>query len=188
MKALGIVGSPRKGGNTEYLMTHALKSLAEEGIDTEIVLLAGRNIGHCKGCYSCQKLHRCVIEDDLAPIFEKMKVSDAIILGSPVYFSAASSLMKAFMDRTGLIARYDNQLFKGKCGGPLVVGRRAGHNAAFGQMNYWFQMLGFFMAGSSYWNIAYGRDKGEVASDKEGLDTVWEFGKSMAQLLKATRG
>jgi multimeric flavodoxin WrbA len=187
MKALGIVGSPRNGGNTEYIMKHTLESLAEEGIETELVLLAGRTIGHCQACYACQKEHRCVIDDDLGPIFERMKAADAIILGTPVYFSAASSLMKAFMDRTGLVARYSGQLFKGKCGGPLVVGRRAGHNAAFGQMNYWFQMLGFFMAGSSYWNIAFGKDKGEVAGDKEGLETAWDFGKSMAQLMKAVR-
>jgi len=188
VKALGIVGSPRKGGNTEFVMKHTLKAIAEEGIETELVTLADLNIGHCIACYACQKEHRCIIDDDLEPVLEKMKAADGIILGTPVYFSAASSLIKALMDRTGMVARYSGDIFKGKVGGPLVVGRRAGHNFAFAQMNYWYQILGFFMTGSSYWNVAFGKDRGEVAQDKEGLDTDWSFGKNLAQLMKATRG
>jgi multimeric flavodoxin WrbA len=116
-----------------------------------------------------------------------MKATDGIILATPVYFSAASSLMKAFMDRTGMVARYDGDVFKGKVGGPLVVARRAGQNFTFAQMNFWFQILQFYMTGASYWNISFGRNKGEVAQDKEGLDTAWSFGKNLAQLMKAVR-
>jgi len=187
MKVLGISGSPRKGGNSEFITAHALRAISEEGIETEMVSLAGLNIGHCIGCYACQKEHRCIIDDDLPPILEKMKAADGIILATPVYFSGASSLVKALMDRTGMVARYSDSLFKGKVGGPLVVGRRAGHNFAFAQMNYWFQILDFFMTGSSYWNVAFGKDKGEVAQDKEGLDTIWNFGKNVARLVKAVR-
>jgi multimeric flavodoxin WrbA len=187
MKVLGISGSPRKGGNSEFITAHALRAISEEGIETEMVSLAGLNIGHCIGCYACQKEHRCIIDDDLPPILEKMKAADGIILATPVYFSGASSLVKALMDRTGMVARYSDNLFKGKVGGPLVVGRRAGHNFAFAQMNYWFQILDFFMTGSSYWNVAFGKDKGEVAQDKEGLDTIWNFGKNVARLVKAVR-
>jgi multimeric flavodoxin WrbA len=187
MKVLGISGSPRKGGNSEFITAHALRAISEEGIETEMVSLAGLNIGHCIGCYACQKEHRCIIDDDLPPILEKMKAADGLILATPVYFSGASSLVKALMDRTGRVARYSDSLFKGKVGGPLVVGRRAGHNFAFAQMNYWFQILDFFMTGSSYWNVAFGKDKGEVAQDKEGLDTIWNFGKNVARLVKAVR-
>jgi multimeric flavodoxin WrbA len=188
MKALGIVGSPREGGNCEFVTRHTLRAIAEEGIETELITLSGLNIGHCTGCYACQKEPRCIIEDDLEPIYEKMKRADGIILATPVYFSAASSLMKAFMDRTGMVARYSGDAFKGKAGGPLVVGRRGGHNFVFAQMNYWFHLLQFYMTGASYWNIAFGRAKGEVAEDKEGLDTAWSFGKNLATLMKATRG
>lgn len=187
MKALGISGSPRVGGNCELLTKHTLKSLAEEGIETEYLSLAGLAIGHCTGCYACQKEQRCIIEDDLQPIYEKMLSADGIILATPVYFSGVCSLMKAFMDRTGMVARYSNDAFKGKAGGPLVVGRRGGQNATFAQMNYWFHLLQFFMTGASYWNIAFGRAKGEVAEDKEGMDTAWSFGKNLAQLMQALR-
>ncbi|NLE95714.1 MAG: flavodoxin family protein [Dehalococcoidia bacterium] len=185
MKALGISGSPRSGGNCEFLTQHTLKALAEEGIETEFISLAGLSIGHCTGCYACKNEHRCIIEDDLAPIYEKMLAADGIILATPVYFSSASSLMKAFMDRTGMIARYGGNPFKGKAGGPLVVGRRGGQNFTLAQMNYWFHLLQFYMTGASYWNIAFALGKGEVAQDKEGMDTAWSFGKNLAGLIKA---
>jgi len=188
MKALGISGSPRPGGNCEYLTQHALRSLAEEGIETEYLSLAGLEIGHCTGCYACQNEPRCIIEDDLAPVYDKMLAADGLILTTPVYFGSASSLMKAFIDRTGMIARSNGDLFKGKVGGPLVVGRRGGQNFTLAQMNYWFHLMQFYMTGADYWNIAFGRAKGDVVQDKEGLDTAWSFGKNLAQLMKATRG
>jgi hypothetical protein len=48
----------------------------------------------------------------------------------------------------------------------------------------WFQILGFFIPGSTYWNMAIGREKGEVEQDEEGLETAWNFGKNMAFLIK----
>ncbi len=187
MRALGISGSPRREGNTEFITNHALRAIAEEGIETELVSLAGLTIGHCTGCYDCQKQRRCTIDDDLATVYEKMVAADCIILATPVYFSAPTSLVKAFMDRTGMVARSSDKAFKGKVGGPLVVGRRGGLNSTFAQMNYWFQILEFYMTGASYWNIAFGRNKGEVAQDQEGLDTAWSFGKNLAHLMKTTR-
>ncbi len=187
MKAIGISGSPRKEGNTEFITNHALQAIAEEGIKTELISLSGLAIGHCTGCYACQTEHRCVIEDDLAPLYDRMLAADGIILSTPVYFSASTSLMKAFMDRTGMIARQTGNAFKGKVGGPLVVGRRGGLNFTFAQMNYWFQILQFYMTGASYWNIAFGRNQGEVAQDQEGLETARSFGKNLAHLMKHLR-
>ena len=73
-------------------------------------------------------------------------------------------------------------------GGPLVVARRAGQNFTHAQLTYWFQLLGFFVAGSTYWNIAFGREKGEVSEDEEGLNTAWNFGKNIALLVKKLKG
>ena len=184
MKILGIVGSARRGGNTEILARHALTAVAAEGVETELVLLSGLEIGHCTGCLACETKGRCIIDDDLMPIYDKMLEADGIILASPVYFGASSSLIKALMDRTGYLARYQGNAFQGKVGGPLVVGRRAGMNFAFAQMNFWFQILGFFMTGAQYWNVAFGRNKGEVENDAEGLATVESFARNLAFLLK----
>ena len=187
MKAIGIVGSPRKHGNTEILTRHCLKAIAEEGIETEIVLLADKDIKPCSACMACKTKEECPIEDDLMPIYEKMKAADAIILSSPVYYGSATSLIKALMERTGYIQRWNNRAFAGKVGGPLVIARRAGKNFTFAQLTFWFQILGFFIPGSTYWNVAIGREKGEVNQDAEGLETTWNFGKNVAFLLKKLR-
>ncbi len=183
MKAIGIVGSPRKNGNTEILTRHTLKAIEEAGLDTELIRLAGRDIRPCDACMVCRNEERCPIDDDLFPIYTKMKEADAVILASPVYFGSANALLKALMDRTGYIS-YDTRPFAGKVGGPLVVARRAGQNFTFAQIMYWFHILGFFMPGSTYWNIAFGRQLGEVEEDEEGLRTAWYFGKNIVFLVK----
>ena len=184
MKVIGIVGSPRKNGNTELLTAHTLKAIAEEGLDTELIQLAGLKINPCNACMLCQNEERCSIEDDLFPIYLKMKEAQGIILASPVYYGSATALLKGLMERTGFISRWNGEPFRGKVGGPLVVARRAGKNFTFAQLTLWFQILGFFIPGSSYWNVAIGREKGEVMSDEEGLNTAWNFGKNMAFIMK----
>jgi len=187
VKAIGIVGSPRKGGNTEILTKHCLKAIAEEGLETELIPLAGLDIKPCTACMACKTKETCPIEDDLLPIYRKMKEADAIILASPVYYGSATALIKGLMERAGYISRWNGRAFAGKVGGPLVVARRAGKNFTFAQLTFWFQILGFFIPGSTYWNVAIGREKGEVEKDEEGLETAWNFGKSVAFLVKKLR-
>ncbi len=184
MKAIGIVGSPRKNGNTEILTRHTLKAIAEEGLETELIRLAGLEIKPCNACMACKTKETCPIKDDLMPLYHKMKEADAIILASPVYYGSATALIKALMERTGYIARWNGEVFAGKVGGPLVVAHRAGQNFTAAQIAYWFHILGFFMPGSTYWNIAFGREKGEVEQDEEGMRTAWNFGKNVAFLVK----
>ena len=184
MKAIGIVGSVRKNGNTEILTSHALKAIAEEGLDTELIRLADLDITPCNACMVCKDEENCPIDDDLMPIYAKMKEADAIILASPVYFGSVTALLKILMERTGYIA-YWHRTLEGKVGGPLVVARRAGQNFTLAQLDLWFQILGFFMPGSTYWNIAFGgREKGDVEKDEEGLKAAWNFGKNVAFLVK----
>jgi multimeric flavodoxin WrbA len=184
MKVIGIVGSPRKGGNTEFLTTHTLRAISEEGLDTELIRLAGLDIRPCNACMACREEEVCPLEDDMFPIYLKMKEADGIVLSSPVYFGSATAQIKALMDRTGYMSLAHGKPFSGKVGGALVVARRAGKNFTFAQLTYWFQILGFFIPGSSYWNVAIARDKGEVEHDEEGLRTAWNFGKNMAFLIK----
>ncbi len=185
MKALGISGSPRADGNSVLITNHALTAMVEEGFETEIVSLAGLTIYGCNACMACMKEERCTIEDDLMPIYEKMKEADAVIISTPVYFGSATALVKGLLERTGYIVRNNGGTFRGKVGGPLVVARRGGLTFTFAQMNYWFQTLDFYMAGVARWNIAVGRTPGEVANDKEGMHAAWNFGKSLAFLAKS---
>jgi len=187
VKAIGIVGSPRKGGNTEILVRHTLKAIEEEGLDTELVTLGDKDIKTCNACMACKKGEEtCPIKDDLWPIYLKMKESDAIIIGTPVYFSSATALIKAFTERTGYIGR-PQDAFKGKVGGPVVVARRAEQNFAHAELAYWFHINEIIVPGSNYWNVAFGTNEGDVESDEEGLKTVRHFGKNVADLVKKLR-
>ena len=184
MKVIGIVGSPRKNGNTELLTAHTLKAISEEGLDTELIRLAGLDIKPCNACMACKDQETCSIEDDLFPLYLRMKEAEGIILASPVYYGSATALIKALMERAGYISRWNGDAFRGKVGGPLVVARRAGKNFTIAQLTYWFQILGFFIPGSSYWNVAIAWEKGEVEQDEEGLKTCRNFGKNVAFLIK----
>jgi len=187
MKAIGIVGSPRKEGNTEIIATHTLKAIEEGGIDTELIRLAGLNIKPCNACMGCKEKETCPISDDLLPIYTKMKQADAIILASPVYFGSATALFKAFLERTGYIAYNNGGKFDGKVGGALVVAERSGQNFTLAELTLWLQILGFSVPSSTDWNVAFGDEKGEVKKDQEGLDTAWAFGKKIALLVKKLR-
>ncbi|MBA7483039.1 2-amino-4-deoxychorismate dehydrogenase [subsurface metagenome] len=184
MKAIGIVGSPRKNGNTEIITSHTLQAIKSEGVDTELIRLAGLDIRPCNDCKVCFQEETCSIDDDLFPIYEKMKKADAILLASPVYCGSATALMKALMERTAYITRHNGNHFTGKVGGPLVVARRAGQNFTLAQLLYWFQILGFVTPGSTYWNVAFGLEKGDIKKDEEGITTAWNFGKNIASLVK----
>ena len=187
MKALGIAGSPRKGGNCEILTTHALKAIAEEGIETELISLAGLDIRPCTGCGACSGKELCTVDDDLWPIYEKMKAADGIIISGPVYVGSLAGLTRCFMERTGYIDRNNKRVFVGKVGGPIVVARRAGQNFTLAQMTFWFQLCGFVMPTSNYWPMAIGRQKGDVVNDEEGMRTAWNLGKNAALLMKKLR-
>jgi multimeric flavodoxin WrbA len=182
MKALAIVGSPRVGGNSWVLAEACLSVIAEYGIETECVHIAGLNISGCTDCGVCKMEETCSIEDDLWPVYEKMLASQAIIISAPTYFGSAPPEIKALLDRTGFIAHRHGNRFARKVGSPISVSRRAGHNFTFAQLLQWFYINEIIVPGSSYWSIAIGRDPGEVREDKEGMRTVANLGRNIAWL------
>ena len=181
MKVIGIVGSPRVGGNTEALTRIALDEVQQEGLETELIRLAGKRIEPCDACRSCSTTGKCHIEDDFESILAKMKEAEGIILATPVYFGAATPQM------TSLISRFYStrgKPLKNKVGGPIVVGRRAGHNFTLAQLMFFFMISEMIVPGSTYWNVAFGRGKGEAARDEEGIRTIQNFGRKLAWLIK----
>jgi multimeric flavodoxin WrbA len=181
VKVVGIVGSPRLGGNTEILTRTALDEIRKEGIETELIRLAEKRILPCNGCRDCKETGECHIKDDFASVFAKMKEADGIILASPVYYGAATPQIVSLISR--FYATRDKPL-KRKVGGPIVVGRRAGHNFTLAQLMFFFMINEMIIPGASYWNIAFGRQKGDVNKDKEGIDTIKNFAHNTAWLLK----
>ena len=101
-RVLGIVGSPRKQGNTERLTDALLSGAKSAGLQTEKILLSEYEIGHCHGCLTCYPdgSARCTVHDDQMPtIVERMKRADVWVLATPIYCYGPTSLFKAFLDR-----------------------------------------------------------------------------------------
>lgn len=188
MKAIAICGSPRKGGNTEILLTRCLGVLGQHGIETELIPLRDKSLRGCTACGWCREAKdgTCRIkDDDMHPIFEKMKEARIIVVGSPVYFGSAVPELMMLLDRAGYVCRTGEQNpFSRKIGGPIVVARRAGHNFTYAQLLYWYMLNDMVVPGSIYWNIAFGRAPGEVENDEEGLRTVDRFAENLAWLAK----
>ena len=187
VKALAICGSPRKKGNTETLLRTCLGVLEEEGISVELARLAKKVILPCVACNLCAKNKdkNCAVkEDDFDEIFIKMLRADIIIVGSPVYFGSATPQVMSVLDRAGYVSRQNGNLFSRKLGGPIVVARRSGQNFTYAQLMYWYMINDMIIAGSTYWNVAFGTKPGDVASDTEGIETVKRFGHNLAWLAK----
>ena len=191
MKVVAFNGSPRKDGNTTILVNYVLDELKKEGIETELVQLAGKKIRGCVACYKCfqNKDQRCSVKDDVAnECIEKMIEAQGIILASPTYFADVTAEMKALIDRSGLVSKANDDLLKRKVGAAVVAVRRAGSIHAFDSINHFFLISQMIVPGSQYWNMAIGRDPGEVEGDEEGLQIMKTLGQNMAWLLKKTHG
>ena len=111
-KVLIISASPRKEGNSDLLCNEFARGAKEAGHDVEKIRLAEKKIAYCTGCYACQKLKRCVQNDDANELVEKMLSADVIVLATPVYFYSMDAQLKTLIDRT--VSRWsDFDRFKG---------------------------------------------------------------------------
>ncbi len=191
MKAIAFNGSARSNGNTAILINHVFQELNQEGIETELVELAGHHLRGCLACGACfkNKDRKCIIaNDELNGYVEKMAAADAIILGSPVYFADLTSELKALIDRAGMVGRANDELYKRKVGAAVVAARRGGPVHAFHSINSFFLISQMIIPGSIYWNMGFGREKGEVEKDEEGLLTMKMLGQNIAWLLQKING
>ncbi len=157
MKVLGIVGSPRKGGNTEIMVEEALAAAREAGAETEIVLVADKKIAGCDACRTCFETDKCKIKDDMQPLYEQMEAANAIILGTPVYFHNVSAQIKAIMDRTFVLLI--KMRLKGKVAAPITALRRIGAGTTRNLLYGFFLAQGMIPVRGA---AGYGSGKGEV--------------------------
>ncbi|KIH75969.1 Multimeric flavodoxin WrbA [Geoalkalibacter ferrihydriticus] len=187
MKVIAFNGSARRDGNTAALVRHVFSELEKEGIETELVQMAGERMRGCIACYKCwqRKDGRCAVTDDsVNEWIGKMAAADGIILASPTYFADITSEMKALVDRSGMTARANGEMFRRKVGAAVIAVRRGGAIHAFDSLNHFFLISQMIVPGSDYWNFGVGRDIGEVEKDEEGVATMRTLGENMAWLLK----
>lgn len=187
MKVLGINGSARKDGNTAIIIRRVFTELEKEGIETELIQLAGKKIRGCTACLKCRENmdNRCAVNNDsFNKYFEKILDADGIVLGSPTYFADMTPEMKALIDRAGYVSRANGNTLKRKVGAAVSVARRAGAMHTIDSINHLFLISQMIIPGSIYWNVVYGREKGDVETDTEGMQTMQVLGENMAWLLK----
>ena len=187
MKVVAFNGSARADGNTSMLIDTVFGELKAAGIETQKVQLAGQLIRGCTACYQCftrKDKHCSVTGDVINDCIDKMLEADGIILASPTYFSDVTAEMKALIDRSGMTARANGEMFRRKVGAAIVAVRRGGEIHAFDTLNHFFLIGQMVVPGSNYWNMAFGREKGEVRNDEEGISTMKTLGKNMAWLLQ----
>jgi multimeric flavodoxin WrbA len=189
MKVIAFNGSARKDGNTAILIREVFVELDAEGIETEMIQMAGKTIHGCTACRKCfeNKNQRCAIDNDFAnECIENMLEADGIILASPTYFADVTAEIKALIDRAGYVSRANPDMLKRKVGAAVVAVRRAGSIHTFDSINHFFLISQMIVPGSSYWNLGIGRAIGDVEQDKEGMETMRTLGRNMAWLLKRT--
>lgn len=188
MKVLAINSSARKDGNTAILINTVFEELKKEGIETEMIQFAGSIIEPCKACWACGGQNNCVHKNDMfREVYDKMLEADGIILGSPVYSANVSANMQAFLERAAVVGdmNRDGKTMKHKVGVAVAAARRGGAMQAVDAMNHFFLNHEMYVAGSTYWNMAYGQMPGDVNNDEEGLNNMRNLGQNMAFLLKA---
>jgi multimeric flavodoxin wrbA len=182
MKVLMINGSPHREGNTFLALSEIAKTLEEEGIESEIVWIGTKAVQGCIACYKCVELGRCVFQDDLYnKLLEKGEECDALVVGSPVYYAGPNGSLCALMDR---LMYSGGKNFAYKPAASVAVCRRGGASAAFDRLNKYFTILNMPVVSSQYWNLAYGREPGDVLKDGEGMQTMRTLGRNMAWMLK----
>ncbi|MFZ1896665.1 flavodoxin family protein [Methanoregula sp.] len=104
MKLLAFNGSPRKKWNTATLLEHALKGAKSEGAKTELIHLYDLDYKGCTSCFACKRIGsksygHCAVKDDLLPVFKKVEAADAILVGSPIYYSITTGETRCFLER-----------------------------------------------------------------------------------------
>lgn len=184
MRILGIVCSPRKGGNTEILVRAALEAAREAGGETELILVADMNIAPCDGCGACLKNGTCKIKDDMQMIYEQLELAEGVVLGTPVYFMNVSAQAKAIMDRT--YALLGGRKLRGKVAAAIVAARRVGAGEVLSLLYPYFMVHGMIVAGGG---IGYGMEKGDVRQGVGGspslsaLDEARAVGRNVVRMV-----
>lgn len=184
MNVFLINGSPHRDGCTNEALTIIKEQLEKYDIDSEIFWIGNRKVRGCVACGKCSDNEGyCVFTDDCAnDLFEGMKNSDGVIIGSPVYFAGPNGALCALLDRA-FYRNADRLAFKPAAA--IVSCRRGGSTVSFDRLNKYFTISQMPVVSSQYWNGVHGNTPEEVRLDKEGVQIMETLAKNMAWMLKA---
>ena len=182
MKVLLINGSPRSQGNCAHLIGEMVKTYAELGVESEVVQVGNQNVRGCLACGYCHEHGECVHKDIVNAVMPKLAEADGLVVVTPVYFGSPNGSLVSFLDRLFYSANFS---LRYKVGAAFAVARRAGTTASFDMLNKYFTIRGMPVVSGDYWNNGFGREKGEICEDKEGLRNARIVAKRMVFLMKA---
>lgn len=184
MKVLLINGSPHAHGCTAAALHEVAEKLKEHGVETELLYLGTKPMAGCIACGTCHEMGRCVFDDQVNRVLERLENYAGIVVGSPVYYAGPAGQLCAFLDR---LFYCSGGRMAGKFGAAVVSCRRGGASAAFDRLNKYFTISNMNVVGSQYWNQVHGFTPEDVRKDEEGLQTMRTLGENLAWLLKTHR-
>lgn len=182
-KVLLINGSPNEQGCTYTALSEVANTLHQNGVETELLQIGKKPIAGCIACMKCESSGKCVFDDKVNDVLEKLDEYDGIVLGSPVYYAGPAGQLCAFLDRLFFCSGQGDRM-DGKLGAAVVNCRRGGASAAFDRLNKYFTISNMPVVPSQYWNDTHGFTPEDVRKDEEGLQTMRVLGQNMAWLLK----
>lgn len=180
-KVLLINGSPNEYGCTHTALKEVADTLSKNDVKSEILYLGKKPIAGCIACGKCSRTGRCIFDDKVNTVLEKLDEYDGIVVGSPVYYAGPAGQLCAFLDR--LFFCSENRM-AGKLAASVVSCRRGGASAAFDRLNKYFGICNMHIVGSQYWNQVHGFTPDDVRKDKEGLQTMRTLAQNMTWMLK----
>ena len=181
-KVLMINGSPHQFGCTYTALKEVADTLEKNGVETEILYLGTKPVAGCIACGKCGQTGRCVFDDQVNRVLDKLDEYSGIVVGSPVYFAGPTGQICAFLDR---LFYCGGDRMKGKVAAAVVSCRRGGATAAFDRLNKYFTISNMHVAGSQYWNQIHGKTPAQAVKDLEGLQTMRTLGQNIAWLIKS---
>ena len=184
MKVLIINGSPRINGNSSKLVDELTNVFKKEKIDVEVFQIGGKAIRGCLACGYCLEKHECVIKDEVNQLAKSFDESDGLVIVSPVYYGSANGSIISLLDRLFYSSNFDKRF---KVGAAFAIARRAGTTATFDELNKYFTIAQMPIASGRYWNNGFGREKGQIEKDEEGLQNAQIVAKNMVFLMKAIK-
>lgn len=186
MKVLVFNGSAHINGCTARALTELENTLHDNGVDTERINIANRDIRGCIACNHCREHGQCVFNDIVNETAPKFAKADGIVVGTPVYYAHANGQAIAFLDRLfySTMTTVDKTM---KVGAAVISSRRAGSTSAMDEINKYFTISSMPVVSSTYWNEVHGFKAADVDNDLEGLQTMRNLGRNMAFLIKAIR-
>jgi multimeric flavodoxin WrbA len=181
MKVLLLNGSPHKKGCTYTALSEIGVALEQNGVESKMSWLGMEAISGCRGCGSCRSTGKCVIDDNVNVLLDKINTYDGFVFGSPVHYAGASGFITPFLDR---LFYAGGSRFAGKPGAAIVSCRRAGSTAALEQLNKYITISNMPLVSSQYWNMVHGNTPDEVRRDLEGMQIMRTLGQNMAWIIK----